>query len=94
VTLTNPEAPAPTKAQVANVLRIRDEIARIIGSARTLSEHSNRPDKTSAALARAVAERLIEAGFVDFEAIHRAVIEDMHDEDDEAEDEDDFLLDL
>lgn len=93
--LIAPEAPAPTKSQVANVLRIRDELAHVIGKARTPPEYGgNRPDKVSAALSLAVAERLIEAGFIDFEAIHRAIIEDMHDGDDKAEDEEGFLLDL
>lgn len=99
VALIAPEAPAPTKGQVANVLRIRDELAHVIAKARTPPEYGgNRPDKVSAALSLAVAERLIEAGFIDFEAIHsaihRAIIEGMHDGDDKAEDEEDFLLDL
>lgn len=81
MTEIQPEKSAPTSGEIMSGFRIRDAVAQRI-------RHTIRADHSMPEIyAKKAAEKLIEIGYIDTAAVHRAIIDDSDDEGD------DFLSD-
>lgn len=78
-----PDTPAPTEGQVANVMRIRDELALRISKVKAPSADYGRNAQVGKLQARNVAEALIEQGLVNLERVHLDIINGTDNDDDD-----------
>ncbi len=79
---------APTRGEMANALRIRDELADRIHKVSHPGYRSLLAMRVDKMHARTIAERLIGQGIIDLGALHAAIISD-----DEAEEDEEDLFD-